>query len=128
MPCAGLRKALILHGKKTLCTVLQTSYYPAMPATGPRMHVTPSPEVVALLKQMYALTGKRPATIVREILDEAEPVLRSSVEALVKVKENPRVAGRVLAKLAAEYGQVIDDTRAQLNLELKRRPGRPRKE
>lgn len=93
-----------------------------MPAARPRMHVTPTEETYHLLVRLATLTGKPHATIVRELLDEAAPALRMTVDALETLKDRPREARAAVARLAAEAHREI----AQITLDLDndRKPGR----
>ncbi|MCR6497401.1 hypothetical protein LJB71_15080 [Thermomonas sp. S9] len=85
-----------------------------MPAARPRMHVTPSESVHALLRELSQLTGKPPATIVREMLDEAAPALEMAVQAFRALHRRPQEAQAAIARMAAKAHQTI----AQATLDL----------
>ena len=95
-----------------------------MPAARPRMHVTPSESVHALLGELSRLTGKPPATIVRELLDEAVPALEGSVEALRMLKDRPQAAMQAVDRMLE--GAMQDATQARLDLDkaMNRKAGR----
>lgn len=99
-----------------------------MPAATPRMQVTPTKTAYALLRELSALTGQAPATITRELLEEAVPALQMAVEAMRDVKKRP---DRVQAAMARFATQSINDlTQAQLDLDAameKKRGRKPRK-
>ena len=95
-----------------------------MPAARPRMHVTPSETVYRLLAELSRLTGKQPATIVRELLDEAAPALEVAVQAFRAVHTRPAEAQAAMARLSAKA--INELTQAQLDLDtaLNKKPGR----
>lgn len=95
-----------------------------MPAARPRMHVTPSETSFRLLRELSGLTGQAPATIVRELLDEAGPALELAVEALRDTKKRPDRMQSAMARFATKA--INDLTQAQLDLDtaMKKRPGR----
>jgi hypothetical protein len=89
-----------------------------------RIYFTPTSRTAAILRELSALTGQAPARIVREMLDEAAPVLQASVDALRVVKGNPRKAGAAMTRV---LDHVIGEAQqAQLDLDsaMKRKPGR----
>jgi predicted DNA-binding protein len=89
-----------------------------------RIGLSPTPRVAACLRELSELTGKPVATIVREMLEEAAPVLESTIQALRLVKTKPRQAvaamDRVMTNLVGQAQQ------AQLDLDKASRlkPGR----
>lgn len=93
-----------------------------MPASRPRLQVTPSEQGYRLLKELSNLTGKAPATIVREFLDEAAPILETSIEAFRAIKERPDQAQAAVARLAAKAHAGI--AQATLDLDTNKKPGR----
>lgn len=99
-----------------------------MPAARPRMQVTPSETVYRLLGELSKLTGQAPATITRELLDEAVPALEMAVDTLRDVKKRPE---RVQAAMARFSARAINElTQAQLDLDTameKRRGPKPKK-
>lgn len=93
-----------------------------MPAARPRMHVTPSERVSLLLRELSQLIGKAPATIVRELLDEAAPALEMTLEAYRDIQKRPEEAQAAVQRMAAKAHQVI--AQASLDLDTDRKPGR----
>lgn len=79
-----------------------------------RLQVTPSPEVMALVDEVHALTGTARAAIVSEILDEVAPVFQNMIQALRVVQEQPREAQRLVQNMANEALAKV----AQANLDL----------
>lgn len=86
-----------------------------MPAARPRMQVTPSETAYRLLKRISELSGQAPATITRELLDEAVPAMEVTIQALELVKGRPQEAQAALARFAAESINKL--TQAQLELD-----------
>jgi hypothetical protein len=99
-----------------------------MPAARPRMQVTPSETAYKLLRELSKLTGQAPATITRELLDEAVPAMQLAVESIRDAQKRP---DRVQAAMARFATRAINDlTQAQLDLDtaMRKKPGRkPRK-
>ncbi len=95
-----------------------------MPAARPRMHVTPSETSYRLLQELSALTGTGAATLVRELLDEANPALEAAVHAIRDVQKRPEQVQAAMARLATTA--IRDLTQAQLDLDtaMEKRPGR----
>ena len=99
-----------------------------MPAITPRMQVTPTETSYRLLKRMQELTGKAPATITRELLDEAVPALEASIGALEMLQTRPRQAMQAVDRMLE--GAMMGAAQARLDLDkaMGKRPGRkPRK-
>ena len=95
-----------------------------MPAARPRMHVTPSENVHALLGEVSRLTGKPPATIVRELLDEAVPALEASVEALRMLKNRPMQAMQAVDRMLDTAMLGAAQARLDLDKAMNAKPGR----
>ena len=95
-----------------------------MPAARPRMHVTPSETVYRLLQAISKATGTPPASLVRELLDEAVPALETTLEAIQLIQNRPAEAQAAMARLSAIA--INNLTQAQLDLDtaMKQRPGR----
>jgi predicted DNA-binding protein len=88
------------------------------------MHVTPTETAYRLLQELSALTGDAPATITRELLDEAVPALEMAVQALRDVQKRP---DRVHAAISRFSTKAIHElTQAQLDLDsaMQKKPGR----
>lgn len=99
-----------------------------MPAARPRMQVTPSENSFRLLVELSKLTGKAPATITRELLDEASPALEMMVTAFRDIHSAPEQAQAAVMRMAAQAQVAI--SQATLDLNTDRKPGRkpkPRK-
>ncbi len=94
-----------------------------MPATQPRLHVTPTKTTHALLIELSKLTGQGKATIVRELLIEATPALELAVDTLRDLKKRPE---RVQAAMSRFSARAINElTQAQLDLDkaMEKKPG-----
>lgn len=86
------------------------------------MQVTPSEQGYRLLKELSKLTGKPPATIVRELLDEAAPALETMIQAFRDIQGTPEQAQAAVMRLAAQAHQTI--AQATLDLGNDKKPGR----
>ncbi len=95
-----------------------------MPAARPRMQVTPSETSYRFLQELCRLTGKAPATIVRELLDEAAPALETAVLALREVRRRPEQAQAAMTRLANTAIRDLSQAQLDLDTALKQRPGR----
>ena len=95
-----------------------------MPAARPRMQVTPSETVYRLLAAISELTGKPPATIVRELLDEAVPALEMTLEAFQTIRARPEEARAAVMRMAEQADQIVTQERLDLDSALKKTPGR----
>ncbi len=95
-----------------------------MQITKRRMQVTASETSFRLLRELSALTGQAPATITRELLDEAVPALEMAVEALREVKKRPDQVQAAMGRFAMKA--INDLTQAQLDLDtaMRKKPGR----
>lgn len=99
-----------------------------MPATTRRMQVTPTRTTYALLQEMQALTGKAPATITRELLDEATPALEAAIEALRVLKQRPKEAMQAVDRMLDSAMLGAAQARLDLDRAMNAKPGRkPRK-
>lgn len=95
-----------------------------MPAARPRMHVTPSETVYRLLQAISKATGTPPATLVRELLDEAVPALETTLEAIRLVKNRPAEAQAAMARLSAMAINQLTQAQLDLDTALKKKRGR----
>jgi hypothetical protein len=86
------------------------------------MQVTPSETSYRLLKELERLTGKPPATITRELLDEASPGLELMVAAYRDLHKRPEEAQAAVMRMAAQGHALI--AQASLDLDTNRKPGR----
>lgn len=99
-----------------------------MPAATPRMQVTPTRTTYALLQEMQALTGKAPATITRELLDEATPALEAAIEALRVLKQRPQAAMQAVDRMLETAITHATQARLDLDTAMNDKAGRkPRK-
>lgn len=103
-------------------SVLQTHRIVAMPAARPRMHVTPTDHSFRLLAELSKLTGKAPATIVRELLEEAAPALEMTINAYRDIQKRPEEARAAVLRMAAEAQGMVNQ--ALLDLDIDKKPGR----
>ena len=100
-----------------------------MPTIEPRVTFTPTPASGPLLRELAELTGKTPARVVREILDEMAPQLPAMIEALRLVKSRPEKAVAALQEMAAKAHADLAQQTLDLNRVMRERPGRkPRRE
>ena len=90
------------------------------------MHVTPSEKGYRLLQELSKLTGKPPATIVRELLDEAFPALEMMIQAFRDIQATPDLAQAAVMRMAAQAHQTI--AQATLDLSNDAKPGRKPRE
>lgn len=90
----------------------------------PRMQVTPTRTTFLLLKEMERLTGKAPATITRELLDEANPALEMAIEALRTLKERPQAAMRAVDRMLDSAMLGAAQARLDLDKAMNKKPGR----
>lgn len=90
------------------------------------MHVTPSEQGYRLLQELSKLTGKAPATIVRDLLDEAAPALETMVQAFRDIQGSTEQAQAAVMRLAAEAHKSI--AQATLDLDNSKKPGRKPKQ
>jgi hypothetical protein len=86
------------------------------------MHVTPSETSYRLLQELERLTGKPPATMVRELLDEASPALQMMVTAYRDLHAAPEEAQAAVMRMAAQGHALI--AQASLDLDTNKKPGR----
>lgn len=92
-----------------------------MPATQPRLQITPTLQSHLLLERLSKLTGKGKATIVREMLDEAAPAMQAMVEAFEQLAKRPQEMEAVVHRMAAQAHQTI--AQVTLDLDTGRKPG-----
>lgn len=95
-----------------------------MPAAQPRMQVTPSETASRLLRELSELSGKPPATLTRELLDEAVPALEMMLMAMRDMKKRPEQVRAAMDRLSNTV--IRDLSQAQLDLDsaMKKPPGR----
>lgn len=85
------------------------------------MQVTPSDRVYRLLQELATLTGKPPASFVRELLDEAAPALEMTINAFRDIQSRPEQAQAAVARMAEQAQAVI--AQATLDLDNSQKPG-----
>lgn len=79
------------------------------------MAVTPSPEAMKVLEELAAAMGQPKSALVAELLDEALPALKTTLDALRVVQERPQEAQRLLMRYAAE--KTMELSQQQLSLD-----------
>ena len=89
-----------------------------------RLSITPSPATGPLLRDLAKLTGKPAATIVRELLDEAAPALKETVEALRIAKKRPQEALAAFERMAARAHGDLAQLQLDIQTQQGKRPGR----
>ncbi len=86
------------------------------------MQVTPTETVSLLLRRLTEITGKPPATLVRELLDEAAPALQMMLEAHEQLARRPSEMEAVVYRLATQaQGEIVQQV---LSLKTDNKPGR----
>lgn len=100
----------------------------AMPAIkrSPRIQVTLSPEAMAALDEVSALTGQGKGTLVSELVTEALPALQMAVQALRVVKEAPREAQQLLSRFSNEATMKLAQSQLEFDDLLAAEPKRKR--
>ena len=91
-----------------------------MPTIEKRLTVTPSPTVGPILRELSQLTGKAPAAIVRELLDEAAPAMKEVADALKIAKRRPQQAIAAFQRMATQAHSDL----AQLQLDIAQAQGK----
>jgi len=86
------------------------------------MHVTPTERTRLLLDELSKLTGKAPATMVREILEEASPAFEMMIESHRQIQTRPGEAQAAVLRMAAQAHATI--AQASLDLDTNKKPGR----
>lgn len=95
-----------------------------MAANQPRIQITPGREVAPLLRELAKLLGQPQSRVVAELLDEAAPALRMSVEALRTVKRSPEVAKALMDNYATKAINELTQQQMAFGQALKKKPGR----
>ena len=95
-----------------------------MPAARPRMQVTPSETSYRLLQELSALTGQAPATLTREMLDEAVPALEMMVMAMRDMKKRPDQVRAAMDRVSTRAIRDLSQAQLDLDTAMKKRPGR----
>jgi hypothetical protein len=86
-----------------------------MPATNPRLTITLSPSVAAMLRHLSELTGNSQSSMVADLLQESLPIF----ERMSKVFEAAKVAQTALStEMAASLGRAQTKLEAQLGLAM----------
>lgn len=91
------------------------------------MQVTPSETAYRLLKRISELTGQAPATITRQLLDEAVPAMEVTIEAFELVQGRPQEAQAALARIAEHSINKLTQAQLDLDKALEGKRGRKRK-
>lgn len=88
-----------------------------------RITISLDPHVEATLRSLSDVRRTPMATIIRELLVEAQPALAESTKLLKLAFTKPREAAERMARFAEEYAGSV----AQGELPMARKAGRPRK-
>jgi len=78
-----------------------------MPAKNPRLNVTVTPEQHALLLELAELNGGSAAGYLRQMLDQATPLLRATVPALRTASEEMNSTQEQAQRALHELGEAI---------------------
>jgi hypothetical protein len=89
-----------------------------MPATNPRITITLTPEVYALLREISALSGNSQSSFVGQVLSESVPVLQRMVHMLSAANRLKEQAGISLASVAEGLDHAQGRIETQLGLLL----------
>lgn len=89
-----------------------------------RFYITPSPTTGPLLRELSKLIGKPPSSIVREMLDEAAPMLAAAIEAHRLIKRRPEAAQAALARVANRAQADLAQAQLDLDAAIRKKPGR----
>ncbi len=73
----------------------------------PRINVTPTPELRALLVELHQVSGKSLSAIAAELLEEIAPVLRMQIEAMKAIQSAPEQARQIIQEQALQQIGVI---------------------
>ena len=95
-----------------------------MPGIEKRVVVTPSERTRLLLAEVSKAMGKPKATIVRELLDEAAPVLETMLEAMRLLETRPKAAREAMSRLATSSIHQLTQAQLDLDTAMRKRPGR----
>ena len=87
------------------------------------MHVTLTPDLERVLGELQALTGKRPATILRELMVEALPGLQAMVEAIRRAQQG--APAEAVDQMLDHLDREVASAR-QMGLELRQKRRRKR--
>lgn len=90
----------------------------------PRVLVTPSRDVWALLEEVHQLTGAPKAALISEMLDTVAPVYRDQLDAHRRLIEAPDKARELVAEVG--WKAVHSIAQAQLDLPPAKKSRRPR--
>lgn len=89
-----------------------------MPTKRPRLNVTLSAEVWALVNEVHKFTGTPKSAIVSEILDEIAPVFQTQIQALRILHESPREAQRLMQDFASDSVGKLMNQQLELSKEF----------
>lgn len=81
----------------------------------PRVAVTFTPEAFDLLEELSQLLEQPKSSLVSELVTQALPALRNTVEAVRIAREQPREAQRLMADYAAKATQQLAEEQAALD-------------
>lgn len=87
-----------------------------MPAKSPRLQVTVTSHQMAILKELSSIQGKSAASILREMLDQATPLLEATLPIWRQAAEKVARQPQELEKAIRHALETVDAQRAQLSL------------
>lgn len=89
-----------------------------------RIMVTPSPMAAPYLLELARLTGKAPARLIRELLDETMPNMGPIIEALKVIKTKPDLLRESVTIASQDAIQRVKEAQLMLDLAMEKKPGR----
>lgn len=95
-----------------------------MPTIEPRITFTPTPASGPLLRELAQITGKTPARVVREIVDEMASQMPAMIEALRLIQSRPEMARDALQELTTRVHEDMAQRNLDFNKALRKKPGR----
>lgn len=81
----------------------------------PRVAVTFAPEAYELLDELSQLLGQPKSSLVSELVSEALPALKATVEAVRIAKQQPKEAERLMADYAARASMKLSEAQVELH-------------
>jgi len=84
----------------------------------PRISITPSGDLRALLEELASLSGQSLSSVAVELLDEIVPVMRGQLEAMKKIAAAPDKARELMQDYAARGTLEIAQTMIQFEEHL----------
>lgn len=94
-----------------------------MPAARPRMHVTPTETSYRLLSEMAKLSGMGIATVVREVLNDANPEFELFIEQMRAVKKRPEQVQAAMNRYSVRAINELTQQMLDLDTAMQKKPG-----